>query len=416
MKIAKFTLTILITVLFIIACGDNEKRSTHEHEHGEESAAPEQPKGPHGGKYFEKNGFGLEVTIYEPGIPPQSRVYVYEDDKQIDPSNVQLVTELHRIDRVDTIHYKKQGDYLQGDIVVEEPHSFDVKLKAQYQGKDFQFEYSSYEGRTTLSDEAIKSTGIEIEKVGGATISTTVTLNGRISPNKLQVSALTARFPGVVKDIRKLPGSKVEKGEVIATIEANESLRAYELMAPRAGEVLDLTASVGEVVSDSEPIITVGDLSSVWVELSLPKSDFSKLKLGQKVLISKDDESPPFEGRIIYLSSLADGDTQTRLARAEVANLDRSLIPELFVEAKVVIGERLVPVAIKAEALQKFRDWDVVFKRNKEKFEIAILELGEQDGDWIEIKEGLKLGTEYVTKNSFVVKADVMKSGATHDH
>ena len=99
-----------------------------------------------------------------------------------------------------------------------------------------------------------------------------------------------------------------------------------------------------------------------------------------------------------------------------ISNPDRNLIPELFVEAKVVLQERVVPVAIKAEALQTFRDWDVVFKKVGQDFEIAILELGERDGDWIEVKEGLAPGIEYVTENSFVVKADVMKSGATHDH
>jgi cobalt-zinc-cadmium efflux system membrane fusion protein len=121
-------------------------------------------------------------------------------------------------------------------------------------------------------------------------------------------------------------------------------------------------------------------------------------------------------GKITYLSSLADGDTQTRLARAEVANPSHTFIPELFVEAKVILDERHVPVAIKTEALQRFRDWNVVFKKVGQIFEIAILELGERDGDWIEIKEGLSPGTEYVTENSFVVKADVMKSGAAHDH
>jgi cobalt-zinc-cadmium efflux system membrane fusion protein len=92
------------------------------------------------------------------------------------------------------------------------------------------------------------------------------------------------------------------------------------------------------------------------------------------------------------------------------------LLPGLFVEAKVVIEERDVPVVIKKAALQTFRDWNVVFKKVGENFEIAILELGEVDGDVIEVTEGLAPGTEYVTENSFVVKADVMKSGATHDH
>lgn len=404
--------------LLIVGCGGGKPESTASG-HGGEASAPEQAKGPHGGKLFEKDGFAVEVTIYEPEIPPQSRVYVFEDGEPIDPSKVTLVTELHRIDRVDTIHYTKQDDYLQGDIIVEEPHSFDVKLNASYNGKTYEWSYASYEGRTIISDAALKSTDVKIEKVSGATIAQKKVLNGRVTANAQKVIPLTARFPGVVKELKKFPGAKVEKGDVLAAIEANESLRTYDLIAPQSGEVLSVSAAVGEVVSSTQPIVTVGDLSSVWIDLVVSNNEAANLSVGQKVLvpISKDpDEKEHLEGKIIYVSSVADGDTQTRLARAEVNNSSRKLIPETYIQAKVVTEEKIVPVAIRAEALQKFRDWDVVFMKVGNNFEIAILELGEVDGDWIEVKSGLKPGTEYATVNSFVVKADVMKSGATHDH
>ena len=407
----------LISLTFIIGCGPGGDTEGAVGEHGEETAKIEQPKGPHGGKLFEKDGFSIEVTIYEPEIPPQSRVYPYFNGKPLDPNEVTLVTELHRIDRVDTINYRKQDDYLQGDKIVEEPHSFDVRLAATFKGNNYRWEYSSYEGRTTLSPEAIQSAGIQTEKVGGAKIRTSTTLNGRIIPSQLTVANVSARFPGIVKAIRKLPGSKVEKGEILATIESNESLKVYDLTAPQSGEVLSLGTAVGESVQGGAPIFLVGDLSSVWIELSVPKRDYPSLRLGQAVLIDPaGSEGKAREGRLIHLSAVADPDSQSMLARAEVSNADRSLLPGLFVEAKVVIEERAVPVAIKKEALQTFRDWNVVFKKVGENFEIAILQLGEVDGHLIEVTEGLAPGTEYVTENSFVVKADVMKSGATHDH
>jgi cobalt-zinc-cadmium efflux system membrane fusion protein len=49
-------------------------------------------------------------------------------------------------------------------------------------------------------------------------------------------------------------------------------------------------------------------------------------------------------------------------------------------------------------------------------FEIAILELGRRDGEWAEVVSGLKSGQKYATENSFIIKADIGKSGATHDH
>ena len=415
---AKNIIAALLSLTLLVAC-DGGSSSSHSHnEHDHQSEVIEQVKGPHGGKLFEKDGFALEVTIYEPEIPPQSRVYTYLNGKPLDPSEVKLTTELHRINRTDTINYKTQDDYLLGDIIVEEPHSFDVKLKATYKGNNYSWDYSSYEGRTTLSPEAIQSTGIEIEKAAGTLIRSLVNLNGRVLPNRQTVANISARFPGVIKSIRKLPGSFVEKGEVLATIESNESLKVYDLTAPLAGEVLSLNAGVGEAVGDQQAIFLVGDLSTVWIELLVPKSEFSKLKLGQKVLVtSKTEESEQVEeGKLIYLSPLADPDSQTLLVRVEIPNPAKLLVPELFVEAQIVVEERNVPVAVRKEALQTFRDWEVVFLKVNQNFEIAILELGQEDGDWVEVKQGLNPGDEYVTKNSFVVKADVMKSGATHDH
>lgn len=407
------------TLMAVVAC---QQQTSHDHDltHHEGSTESHQAKGPHGGKLFEKDGFALEVTIYEPDIPPQSRVYAYEQGRPIDPALVTLVTELHRIDRVDTIHYQKQDDYLQGDRIVEEPHSFDVRLDATYLGKRYQWSYPSYEGRTTISEAAMSSIGIKVEKAASATVSSRLLVHGQVVPDRTKVVHLTPRFPGVVKEIHKASGSLVTKGDVVAIVEANDSLRTYNIVASRSGHVISTHTAVGETVSDSQPIMTIGDFSTLWIELIVPKEEFSQLKIGQPVVIRQDSADDSLKhlvtGRVTYLAPFADGDTQTRVARAEVENLQNELVPELFVEAEVITQSRDVPIAIRAEALQTFRDWDVVFKKVGEVYEIAIVELGERDGDWIEILSGITAGTEYVTENSFVVKADVMKAGATHDH
>jgi cobalt-zinc-cadmium efflux system membrane fusion protein len=49
-------------------------------------------------------------------------------------------------------------------------------------------------------------------------------------------------------------------------------------------------------------------------------------------------------------------------------------------------------------------------------FEIAILELGRRDAEWADVVSGLSPGQKYVADNSFIIKADIGKSGATHDH
>lgn len=374
-------------------------------------------EGPHGGRLLGAREFQAEVTIYEPDIPPQSRVYFYENGRPLDPSLVQLSIELHRIDRVDVFRYRKQDDYLIGDKIVEEPHSFDVKVKASYKGAVYEWEYSSHEGRTELSQEAVERAGILVEPAGPAKIQSRIQFNGRIVPNEYGLVRLTPRFPGLVRSMNKSLGDVVEKNDLLAVIESNESLSAYEVRSEIKGSVIQRNVSIGEVVSEGDTMFVVADFSTVWVDLNVYRQDISKIKKGQAVFIhGVTPEAETVEATITYISPISTGNTQTFLARAVLPNPDMTWRPGLYVKGDVVLEEKDVPIAVKASAIQTFRDWDVVFKQVNNVFEIAILELGLRDGEWVEVISGLEPNTKYVTENSFVVKADILKSGAGHDH
>ena len=58
----------------------------------------------------------------------------------------------------------------------------------------------------------------------------------------------------------------------------------------------------------------------------------------------------------------------------------------------------------------------MVYALINEEYEVRMLDLGRQDGEWIEVLGGIEIGTRYVTLNSYLVKADIEKSGASHDH
>jgi cobalt-zinc-cadmium efflux system membrane fusion protein len=399
-----------------ILTSEPKHAASGEEGHGGEPAA-EYERGPHGGRMLRHGDFAVEVTIYEPDIPPQSRIYPFKNDKPIDPAEVKVVTQLFRFGgRVDTIQYKKEGDYLIGDIVVEEPHSFDVKVVAEHAGKRGEWEYQSYEGRMKMEPTAVKTSGIKIEAAGPAKIRTKVEMNGKIVANPDKVAHVTPRFPGIVLEARKKLGDIVKKDEVLAVVESNDSLRPYEIKSQLAGRVIKRDAVLGESVTQETTLYIVADLTTIAVDLAVPRADFAKLKEGQKVIVSGVGDKEG-EAVLTYLSPVSAEDTQTMMARAELPNPDMTWQPGLFVTAEVVVEETEVPIAVKASALQKFRDWDVVFMADGSLFEIAILELGRHDGDLVEVLSGpLKPGTMYATENSFVVKADVLKSGASHDH
>jgi cobalt-zinc-cadmium efflux system membrane fusion protein len=92
------------------------------------------------------------------------------------------------------------------------------------------------------------------------------------------------------------------------------------------------------------------------------------------------------------------------------------LRPGQFVTASVVVDRHEVPLAVRRAALQTFRDFAVVFARFDDTYEVRMLELGHADAEFVEVLGGLAPGAEYVTGNSYLIKADIEKSSASHDH
>ena len=86
------------------------------------------------------------------------------------------------------------------------------------------------------------------------------------------------------------------------------------------------------------------------------------------------------------------------------------------ISAEIETETRNVDLAVKRSGLQAFRDFTVVYAKVGDQYEVRMLELGQAAGEWIEVLGGLAAGTEYVTENSFIIKADIEKSGASHDH
>jgi cobalt-zinc-cadmium efflux system membrane fusion protein len=97
-------------------------------------------------------------------------------------------------------------------------------------------------------------------------------------------------------------------------------------------------------------------------------------------------------------------------------NTEARWTPGQFVEGRVTIGAAPVELAVPLSALQRFRDFDVVFAQVGETYEVRMLELGRRDSSFVEVRSGLAPGTVYVSENSYLIKADIEKSGASHDH
>ena len=372
---------------------------------------------PHGGRLLQDGEFAVELTIFEDGVPPEFRAFVYQGGEPRDPADVALEVTLARLGgRRDRISFAPRGEYLLGDREVSEPHSFEVGLVAREGGKEHRFAYATYENRVTLMPEQLDAAGIVVEAAGPATIRERVVLNGRIVANEDALAHVMPRFPGVVRSVHKRLVDAVAKGDLLAVIESNESLHPYELRSRIAGTVLARDVAPGEFVATDREIFSIADLTTVWADLDVYRRDFTRLQKGQRVLVDAGDGSAPAEAVIAYLSPVGSVNTQTLLARAVLPNADGSWRPGLFVSAHALVGEVAAPVTVRQGAIQRVRDWDVVFVADKNVFEAQPIELGRSDGERVEVVAGLAPGATYAAAGSFVLKAEAGKSGASHDH
>ncbi|MDQ3070439.1 MAG: efflux RND transporter periplasmic adaptor subunit [Acidobacteriota bacterium] len=457
------------------------------------------PRGPHGARLLSEGDLQLEVTIYETGVEPHFRIYPYDADlKPVPPGEVELAVELHRLGgRIDRFTFAPEADYLRGEGVVEEPHSFDVHVQARRKpnGTAHQWTYAQIEGKVQLGADQLKSAGIVIETAGPRQMLTTIDVPGEVKADDTRMAHVVPRLQGVVIDVRKKAGDRVRRGEVMAVINSREladarstymaashhtefartkaereeqlwkkkisaqqdylearrdyeeaqlaeevagqklvalgaspaslrtlatakpeSLPRYEIRAPLDGTVIERDVTIGEAVAADRDIFVIADLSSVWIDAAVPAAQLGSVRQGQDVVVVSKDLARDVGGRVTYIGSLVGEGTRTATARIVIPNPDGRWRPGLFVTVKMVQASATVPVAVLAEAIQTFRDWQVVFVRYGDWFEARPLELGRSDGTWVEVLSGLTSGVQYAAKNSFAIKAEIGKLGATHDH
>jgi cobalt-zinc-cadmium efflux system membrane fusion protein len=497
------TKTIIATViaLLLLLSGIVYKKMNSEeiHEHmntsDEHSDAgethEEKKKGPHGGWWFEEGDFSIEVLIFEKGIPPEFRVYAYVDNKLIDTKEVDATITLNRLGKTpETIQFYPEREYLLGDQEVYEPHSFDVLIKAQYQGRSFSWNKQQIEGRLNMDAATLQRTGVELSTAGPVTLQESTNLPGEIRFNQDRFAHIVSPLSGIIITNPKRLGENVEKDELLAVIESRElatlkgdylvameryalanklfvrekelrdegisaeqdylnseaslaearinlkqsgyvlsalginvssiknaeGLNRYEIRSPLSGVIINKHVSQGEAVTPENTLFVLADLSEVWVEFTVYPRHLNSVHVGQSVTIQIDTLNQSIPGKVAWIGPLVGDETRSAKAYITLKNPDRILRPGLFVSVRIEDAKANIPVAVKRSAIQTYNDWQVVFVRVGDQFEIKPIELGRQDAEWVEVTQGLDVGAEYVSTNSFLLKAELSKSSASHDH
>ena len=400
----------------LAGCGQREADKAEEG-HGEEGHAEEVERGPHGGRLLRDGDFSLELVIFEEGVPPEFHVYLYRKGKPIAPREAQVAVDLTRLGgKVDRFTFTPQGDFLRGQGQVVEPHSFEVRVRAVEGGRSHAWRYESYEGRTTLTPEAAKAGGVTVEMAGPATVAELAQMAGRVEVTPEAQGEVRAWYPGRIMAMTAKLGERVRKGQVIARVESSNSLQTYSIPAPIGGVVIRKNANVGDVAMDN-PLYVIADPTNLHAEFFIYPRDAERVRQGQQVEVRTLSGETRVTAPVEAVVPVADLNSQTLMAHVHLPpGVSEIFRPGMGVEGAFQVTASEVPLAVRTRAIQRFRDFDVVFARVGDTYEARMLRLGRRTPEWTEVLGGLDPGTEYVVDGAFLIRADIEKSGAAHGH
>ncbi len=397
--------------------GDEHAEAGHKDEGAHEG---EMARGSHGGRLFEAEGTRLELVIVEEG-EEGPRYDAWLSDVRggaKPPGDADLKLELRRLGgRPETVTFVPEGERLRSRETVDEPHAFSARASLTTAGKRHEWTFEETEGRIELAPEAIRGAGIDTAKAGPASIEVTVEAPGEVRMNAERVVQVRPRFPGLVREMRKRLGDPVRRGEVLAQVHSNESLSNYAITASLGGTIVSQDVAMGQSVDHESILYTVADLSTVWVDFPIYSQNAGLIRTGLRVHV-RSETGPSLSGlgTVQYVGPILEQDTRVSYGRVVLDNRDRRWQPGMYVAATVTVERVDVAVAVPEDAIMRLADGPAVFRAEGNRFQAQPVTIGRTDGRMTEIVKGLEPGATFVIRNAFLLKAEMGKSEAHHEH
>ena len=208
----------------------------------------------------------------------------------------------------------------------------------------------------------------------------------------------------------------------VARLEETGAIRPQaEIRAPIGGTVVERGVTLGETVNPEQShLFVVADLRQLWLLVEVPPAQAAALKAGQSVTLSDPATGRNAVAALDYVSPVASPGARTIRARAVVDNRSGSWRPGMFVTAKLPASAAVVrSVAVPAEAVQDIGGQPMVFvpvPGEANTFEAREVAVGPEVDGWTPVKSGLVDGEALVVRGGFLLKAELGKAMAGHDH
>ncbi len=272
-------------------------------------------------------------------------------------------------------------------------------------------DHNETEGHIEISVTDGQKAGIINATASAGQIKKMVTVYGRSVINPKAISQVSARFPGLITKLTVNVGDFVNAGENIAQVESSDSLKRYNITAPISGVVTQRHANPGEL-ANHQPLVTLENHDRLWVEYKIFPSQRQAIEKDQQVIISSTSANT--QSNIMHL--MANKNQPFMTARVLLDNSNGLWAPGQMLTGKVVTNQVDVDLVVDNRAFQEIEGKNVIFVTNKGGYETRELQIGQTDGRFSQVISGLAAGDKYALINSYLLKADLGKAGASHAH
>jgi cobalt-zinc-cadmium efflux system membrane fusion protein len=192
---------------------------------------------------------------------------------------------------------------------------------------------------------------------------------------------------------------------------------ALVVRAPADGIVLEMHAVPGELVKPDESIVTVGDVSSVWVWADLHEDQLGRVldaqrggKLRAEIAVKAFPDAP-FPGSVDFVGPTMDERTRTVKVRVAAANPDAKLRAGMFATVRIFLPGQEEALAVPRAAVLSDEGRSFVFVHHHGDFWVRRPVVpGRKWLDWVEVKSGLAGAETLAADGAFLLKSDVLRS------
>lgn len=292
--------------------------------------------------------------------------------------------------------FVKVGDHAQAGQVLMHVEGLEIgEIKAAYitAKSNLELMKANYERQKVLSEQRVGSQKSLLEA-------------------QTEYEKAQAEFNAADKKIHSIGLSDNEVTGGKGSLSDEHTSGILPIRAPISGVVTERNVVIGQLIDGTTNAFRIINTSSVWVDGQLSEKDAERVSSNSgAVFASSSSPNEKFSGRVSYVGQVIDERSRTITLRAEFSNRNNLLKAQMFGELRVPASQNSRAMLIPSEAIVKFDNRDFVFiQKDAATFLKRAVKTGAQQGELTEIREGLSEGESVVTKGSFYLKSEMMKS------